>query len=87
MCQSIICANDTIYFSCVHTIETALIALSPQPYNVEVSIVSHAVTIYHPESLTRAAIQSALETFSEEGQLPFMLSIYNLLGDPATRLR
>jgi hypothetical protein len=33
------------------------------------------------------AIQSALETFSEEGQLPFMLSIYNLLGDPATRLR
>jgi hypothetical protein len=33
------------------------------------------------------AIQSALETFSEEGQLRFMLSIYNLLGDPATRLR
>ncbi len=33
------------------------------------------------------AIQDALETFSEEGQLPFMLSIYNLLGDPATRIR
>jgi hypothetical protein len=33
------------------------------------------------------AIQNALETYSEEGQLPFMLSIYNLLGDPATRLR
>jgi hypothetical protein len=33
------------------------------------------------------AIQSALENFSEEGQLGFMLSIYNLLGDPATRLR
>jgi hypothetical protein len=33
------------------------------------------------------AIQSALETFSEKGQLPFMPSIYNLLGDPATRLR
>ncbi len=33
------------------------------------------------------AIQDALETFSETGQLRFMLSIYNLLGDPATRLR
>jgi hypothetical protein len=33
------------------------------------------------------AVQHALETFSEEGQLPFMLSIYNLLGDPATRIR
>jgi hypothetical protein len=33
------------------------------------------------------AIQGALETFSKEGQLQFMLSIYNLLGDPATRLR
>jgi uncharacterized repeat protein (TIGR01451 family) len=33
------------------------------------------------------AIQTALEAFSEEGQLRFMLSIYNLLGDPATRLR
>jgi hypothetical protein len=33
------------------------------------------------------AIQDALETFSEEGQLQFMLSIYNLLGDPATRIR
>jgi hypothetical protein len=32
------------------------------------------------------AIESALETFSREGQLRFMLSIYNLLGDPATRL-
>jgi uncharacterized repeat protein (TIGR01451 family) len=33
------------------------------------------------------AIQSALQTFSDEGQLRFMLSIYNLLGDPATRIR
>ncbi|KAJ8523030.1 hypothetical protein ONZ45_g465 [Pleurotus djamor] len=60
--------------SCVHTIETALIALSPQPYNVEVSIVSHAVTIYHPESLTRAAIQSALEDAG-----------FDVVGDPANR--
>jgi hypothetical protein len=33
------------------------------------------------------AIQSALRRFSDEGQLRFMLSIYNLLGDPATRIR
>jgi hypothetical protein len=33
------------------------------------------------------AIAAALARFSEEGQLPYMLSIYNLLGDPATRLR
>jgi hypothetical protein len=33
------------------------------------------------------AVQRALETFAGEGELPFMLSIYNLLGDPATTLR
>ena len=33
------------------------------------------------------AVQSALEEFAENGELPFMLSIYNLLGDPATTLR
>jgi len=33
------------------------------------------------------AVHHALETFAEEGELPFMLSIYNLLGDPAVTLR
>jgi hypothetical protein len=33
------------------------------------------------------AVQGALEAFARDGQLRFMLSIYNLLGDPATRIR
>ncbi len=70
----------------------AVAAWSPSglSYNSQALILNEALvsslydgnTVYLGE-----AIQSALETFSEEGQLRFMLSIYNLLGDPATRLR
>jgi len=59
-------------------------------YNSQAMILNQALvaTLYdgNTEYLGQA-VQSALETFSEEGQLRFMLSIYNLLGDPATRLR
>ena len=70
----------------------AVAAWSPSglSYNSQALILNEALvsslydgnTVYLGE-----AIQSALETFSEEGQLRFMLSIYNLLGDPATRIR
>jgi uncharacterized repeat protein (TIGR01451 family) len=44
--------------------------------------------IYRPDTQYLGdAISSALGRFSAEGQLRYMLSIYNLLGDPATRLR
>jgi hypothetical protein len=70
----------------------AVAAWSPSglSYNSQALILNEALVqaLYDGNSeYLGEAIQSALETFSEEGQLRFMLSIYNLLGDPATRLR
>jgi len=59
-------------------------------YNSQAVILNEALVkaLYDPATEHLGdAIGSALEHFSENGQLPFMLSIYNLLGDPATRLR
>jgi hypothetical protein len=59
-------------------------------YNSQALILNEALvkSLYDPNTSTLGeAVQDALENFSEEGQLKFMLSIYNLLGDPATRIR
>jgi uncharacterized repeat protein (TIGR01451 family) len=59
-------------------------------YNSQAVILNEALVraLYDPATeYLGDAVGSALEDFSENGQLPFMLSIYNLLGDPATRLR
>jgi hypothetical protein len=59
-------------------------------YNSQALILNEALvkSLYDANTSTLGeAVQDALETFSDEGQLKFMLSIYNLLGDPATRIR
>jgi hypothetical protein len=59
-------------------------------YNGQAMILNRAFieSLYNEETTTLGeAVQSALEAFAAEGELPFMLSIYNLLGDPATKLR
>ncbi len=59
-------------------------------YNSQALILNEALvkSLYDENTeVLGEAVQDALENFSEEGQLPFMLSIYNLLGDPATRIR
>jgi hypothetical protein len=59
-------------------------------YNEQAMILNRAFVeaLYDDETTYLGeAVQRALETFAGEGELPFMLSIYNLLGDPATTLR
>jgi hypothetical protein len=59
-------------------------------YNSQALILNEALvkSLYDANTSTLGeAVQDALEEFSAEGQLKFMLSIYNLLGDPATRIR
>ena len=59
-------------------------------YNNQAMILNRAFveTLYRNETTYLGeAVQEALETFAEDGELPFMLSIYNLLGDPATKIR
>ncbi|KAF4574601.1 hypothetical protein EYR36_005949 [Pleurotus pulmonarius] len=46
--------------SCVHTIQSALHALTPPPHQVEVSIVSQAVTVHHDKDLSSEQIESAI---------------------------
>ncbi len=46
--------------SCVHTIESALHALTPPPRQVEISIVSQAVTVHHGKDLSSEQIESAV---------------------------
>ncbi|KAF9495671.1 heavy metal translocatin [Pleurotus eryngii] len=46
--------------SCVHTIESALHALTPRPRRVEVSIVSQAVTVHHDKDLSSTQIECAI---------------------------
>lgn len=48
-------------FSCVQTIEDALLALSPPPLSIDVSIVSQSVTIRHDHDLTLSTINSSLK--------------------------
>lgn len=47
--------------SCIHTIETALSALTPAPSSVHTSIVSQSVTVDHSHKLPAALIYSTLE--------------------------
>jgi hypothetical protein len=70
----------------------AIAAWSPSglSYNSQALILNRALIDALYDENTQylgEAIQSSLSRFAQEGQLSFMLSIYNLLGDPATRLR
>ncbi len=70
----------------------AIAAWSPSglSYNSQALILNRALVRSLYDERTEylgEAVRDALRSFSQEGQLPFMLSIYNLLGDPATRLR
>lgn len=68
----------------------AVWAPSGLSYDVQALLLNRALVeaLYDGETqYLGEAVHAALERFSREGQLPFMLSIYNLIGDPATRLR
>lgn len=59
-------------------------------YNNQAMILNRAFveSLYNSDTTYLGeAVQKALETFADQGELPFMLSIYNLLGDPATQIR
>ncbi|KZT72475.1 heavy metal translocatin [Daedalea quercina L-15889] len=47
--------------SCVHSIQNALTLLSPAPTSVDVSIVTQTVTVKHPQGLSPAVINEAIE--------------------------
>jgi hypothetical protein len=70
----------------------AVAAWSPSglSYNAEAVLLNRAFVeaLYDPNTrYLGEAVNASMKSFGEKGHLPFMLFIYNLLGDPATRIR
>ena len=68
----------------------AVWAPSGLSYNQEAMILNKAffqAVFQSGEVVLGEAVLKALEVYGEEGQFPFMLDIYNILGDPAVRMR